>query len=98
VKSKISTLKDAVDCLICTDERIHRIKELFKYDTLDEADPGKGKANSDVTIELGGPCTHVKFAILTRAEHTILKDALDTLFDSRRAVLVAELGLLGFEE
>lgn len=65
------------------EEYKRRIVELFKYDTLDEADPKKERIRSDVTVELGGPCGSVRFTILTREEHTILKTALLEIINNR---------------
>ena len=57
---------------------------IFEYDTLDEADPGKERSNSsDVSVEIGGPATHIKFAVLTRSEHTIIKTAVEQILNTR---------------
>ena len=61
----------------------NRLVELFKYDTLDEADTKLERVRSDVTFEIGGPCAHLAGTILTRAEHTLLRNALTEIVCGR---------------
>jgi hypothetical protein len=56
---------------------------IFDYETLDEADSGKDRIRSDVTVEIGGPSTHIKFIVLTRSEHTMIKDVIAAIFKER---------------
>ncbi|KKM62772.1 hypothetical protein LCGC14_1518320 [marine sediment metagenome] len=56
---------------------------IFKYDTLDEVDPKFERVRGDVTVEIGGPSTHIKFFVLTRAEHTKVKDVVESILTNR---------------
>ena len=65
-----------------TNENLSKMN-IFGYDTLDEADPKHERIRGDVTIEIGGPSTHIRFAVQTRAEHTIIKNAVESILNSR---------------
>lgn len=65
---------------------------IFKYSTHDEADPGKERLRTDITVEIGGPSTHIKFTVMTREEHTIIKDAVMAILNNRKGNLVKSLG------
>jgi len=56
---------------------------IFKYDTLDEADKSKERIRGDVTVEIGGPSAHIKFTILTREEHTKVRNVVETILKNR---------------
>ncbi len=56
---------------------------IFQYDTLDEADPKLERIRSDVTVEIGGPSAHIKFVVLTRAEHTQVKNLVEKILNDR---------------
>ena len=75
-KDVFDKLASAIEARKQANEGHNRIVALFKYDTLDEADPKFERVRSDVTFEIGGPCAHLAGTILTREEHTILKNAL----------------------
>ena len=64
---------------------------IFKYDTLDEADPGKERVRADVTVEIGGPSAHIKITVLTRAEHTKVKNMMTEILTTRLATHQANL-------
>ena len=64
-------------------ENLDKVNALFKYDTLDEADPKHERIRGDVTIELGGPSTHMKTGIMTREEHTTLKECITRILTCR---------------
>ncbi|KKN75849.1 hypothetical protein LCGC14_0377250 [marine sediment metagenome] len=70
-----------------TQEQQEKIAKLFGYDTLDEADLKHERIRSDVTVEFGGPCTHVKITILTRDEHTKMRICLDAVLANRVTVV-----------
>jgi len=59
--------------------------DIFKYDTLDEADPKKERVRSDLTVEIGGPSVHIKITVLTRAEHTKVKNMMTEILTARLA-------------
>lgn len=84
-------LRNALDKLEDANESLARISSLFKYETLDEADPKFERNRRDVTFEIGGPSTHIQSFILTRLEHTTLKNALLVIFNDRK--LAAEKAL-----
>lgn len=56
---------------------------IFGYGTLDEADSSKERLGRDVTVEIGGPSTHIKITILTRKEHTKVKNLIETILNDR---------------
>lgn len=60
--------------------------EIFDYDTLDEVDPKVERLRSDVTVEIGGPTAHLKFTVRTRQEHTIIKNAVTSILETRHAL------------
>lgn len=73
-------------------EQMNRIKELFKYKTPDEEPAGRERIASRVLfIEVGGPCTHCKFWIATRREHTILLEAITKVLWERETRFEHEL-------
>ena len=66
---------------------------IFKYNTLDEADPKYERVGGEVTVEIGGPSTHIKFGIRTRAEHTKIKDAVESILTERLRAANARLDI-----
>lgn len=64
---------------------------IFNHDTLDEADPRKERIRSDITIEIGGPSTHIQITVLTRDEHTKIKSVMAEILNSRLALHQANL-------
>ena len=76
-------LAEAIERAKSAEEYKKRIADLFKYETLDEANPSEERSRRDVTVELGGPCVHAKLVIMTRTEHTILREALDKIIGNR---------------
>jgi hypothetical protein len=87
------TMNEVFDLLESTEYEREKFG-IFKYDTLDEADPGKERIRRDLTVEIGGPSTHIKFTILTREEHTVLYDAIKKILDYRHIELNEELNRL----
>lgn len=85
IELAISSLKD-------TQYNVDKFK-IFGYNTLDEADPKHERVRADLTVEIGGPSTHIKFSVLTREEHTIIKDAVQSIFKKRQATAESELRL-----
>ena len=67
---------------------------IFNHDTLDEANPKHERTKSDITIEIGGPGTHISFAVRTRAEHTIIKHAVIGILRQREKDLNEMLDVL----
>jgi len=57
---------------------------IFNHDTLDETDPKHERIRRDVTVEIGGPSAHIKFTVLTRVEHTIIKGAVAKILHVRQ--------------
>ncbi len=66
-------------------------QRIFNYDTLDEADPGKERLRTDITVEIGGPGAHIQFSVRTRDEHTAIKDAVMGVLNKRKQRLEYEL-------
>lgn len=64
---------------------------IFNYNTLDEADPKFERIRSDITVEIGGPSTHIKFTVLTRDEHTRVKKVVESILRDRMNDLEKEL-------
>ena len=78
-------------------EKLERVEwhqskyEIFKYETLDEANPAQDRGRGrDVTVEIGGPCAHIKFTIETRVEHTMIKEAVQAILGNRAKRLKTE--------
>ena len=68
--------------------------KIFDYDTADEANPSTAherSSRSDISIEIGGPSTHIKIYVITRAEHTIIKNAVEEILRGREMQLNARL-------
>lgn len=67
---------------------------IFGYDTLDEVDSNYScneRIRTDLTVEIGGPSTHLKFVIKTRAEHTKIKDIAQSILSNRQELIEMEL-------
>ena len=56
---------------------------IFDYPTSDEIDKSGTQSRLNVTVEIGGPSTHIKFAIKTREEHTLIKHAVESILTAR---------------
>ena len=75
------TLVDAIDRV---DQELGKQK-IFSYSTPDETNGHK------LFVEIGGPSAHMKFNLLDREEHDIIKNAVIRVLNSRKAVLELQL-------
>ena len=89
-EERIQALDELTRHLKMVDYNLSKQK-IFGYDTLDEAPTNEVRIKSDLVVEIGGPSAHIKFGIRTRAEHTILKEAIIKILTTRKAVLTASL-------
>ncbi len=78
-KNETSLISEAIE------DAIYNLSKMgiFKHDTLDEADPKRERLRTDVTVEIGGPFNSIKFGIRTRAEHTKVKDVVESILTNR---------------
>jgi len=65
-----------------TENDLSKMK-IFRYDTLDEAGTKHERLHSDITVEIGGPSAHIKFRIVTKNEHTKIKNVVQEILDNR---------------